>query len=175
MRFAYADPPYIGQAKKHYSHYEGGIEVDHEALIARLMDEYADGWALSAGAVTVRQLYPIMPEKVRMMIWTKRLVFFKPGVNPCYGWEPVFVYGGRKRTRAQFTAYDWIEANATFKRGLSGAKPDKFFLWLFEILNVSAGDTLDDLFPGTGRLAIVLDAWRRQKRLPLTALKTATS
>lgn len=43
MKFAYADPPYIGQAKRHYQ----SEEVDHEKLIKRLINEYPDGWALS--------------------------------------------------------------------------------------------------------------------------------
>ena len=29
MKFAYADPPYIGQAKRHYSHDPLCAEVDH--------------------------------------------------------------------------------------------------------------------------------------------------
>ena len=33
---AYADPPYIGQARKHYSHDPNCAEVDHAELIDRL-------------------------------------------------------------------------------------------------------------------------------------------
>ena len=48
MRFAYADPPYPGQARRHYKHHpDFDGEVDHGALIERLMDEFPDGWALS--------------------------------------------------------------------------------------------------------------------------------
>ncbi len=36
------------------------------------------------------------------------------------------------------------------KKGLTGAKPERFCIWLFEVLNVRPEDTLDDLFPGTG-------------------------
>lgn len=39
MRIAYADPPYIGQAKRHYRNDPSGIpaaEVDHAALIAEM-------------------------------------------------------------------------------------------------------------------------------------------
>jgi len=39
MKFAIADPPYVGQAKLHY----GSEEVDHAALIQQLVDEYPDG------------------------------------------------------------------------------------------------------------------------------------
>lgn len=36
MKFAYADPPYIGQAKRHYSHDPRCAEIDHTKLIAEL-------------------------------------------------------------------------------------------------------------------------------------------
>jgi site-specific DNA-adenine methylase len=42
--FAYADPPYVGQAKRHYN----SEEVDHVALIQMLVSDFPDGWALSA-------------------------------------------------------------------------------------------------------------------------------
>ena len=48
VKFAYADPPYIGQAKRHYSHDPNCAEVDHAELIAQLCSEFPDGWALSA-------------------------------------------------------------------------------------------------------------------------------
>ena len=41
MRLAYADPPYPGQAKIHYSHDPKCAEVDHEELIKQL--EQYDG------------------------------------------------------------------------------------------------------------------------------------
>jgi site-specific DNA-adenine methylase len=47
LRGAYADPPYIGQSKKHYGdHPDYAGEVDHEELIWTLQRHY-DCWALS--------------------------------------------------------------------------------------------------------------------------------
>ena len=43
-----------------------------------------------------------------------------------------------------------MSASITMKKGLTGAKPERFCIWLFEVLNVRPGDILDDLFPGTG-------------------------
>lgn len=163
MRFAYADPPYIGQARKLYQ----CDEVDHAALIGRLMSEY-DGWALSASSPSLRELLPMCPPTVRVMAWVKPFCIFKPGVNPAYAWEPVLVCGGRKRTRQQPTVRDWVAANITLKRGLRGAKPEPFAFWLFEVLNLQAGDLLDDLFPGT---YAVSKAWTRWQ-LELYRLKT---
>ena len=58
--------------------------------------------------------------------------------------------GGRRRTRKQLTVRDWVSENITLKKGLTGAKPVGFCLWLLDVLNVEIGDELVDLFPGTG-------------------------
>ena len=44
------------------------------------------------------------------------------------------------------------------RTGLVGAKPEAFCAWLFAVLNLRPGDTLDDLYPGTGG---VTRAWAR--------------
>jgi hypothetical protein len=150
MRFAYADPPYIGQAKKRYSHDPNCGEVDHRKLVLRLCDEYPDGWALSLSTPTLKEILSYCPSDVRVMAWVKPFCSFKPNVNPAYAWEPVIVRGGRRRTRQQPTVRDWVSANITLKKGLCGAKPEAFCYWLFEVLNVQIGDDLVDLFPGTG-------------------------
>ena len=56
-RFAYADPPYVGQARRHY----GREEVDHRALIAQL--EMYDGWALSCSSPSLQTLLPALPSQ----------------------------------------------------------------------------------------------------------------
>jgi hypothetical protein len=154
MKFAYADPPYVGQAKKHY----GREEVDHVDLIRRLSLNYPDGWALSCSSPSLRLLLPFCPEDVRIAAWVKPFAIFKPGVNPAYAWEPVIFRGGRKRGRTEPTVRDWMSANITLKKGLSGAKPEAFCLWLLTLLGMEPSDTLDDLFPGTG---IVTEAWQK--------------
>lgn len=158
MRFAYADPPYIGQARKHYGTDPRCAEVDHLQLIARLADEYPDGWALSCSSPSLRQILALCPDGVRVMAWVKPFCAFKVNVNPAYAWEPVIVSGGRpRRDRREPTVRDWIAESITLGKGLSGAKPKAFCYWIFDVLNVRNGDTLDDLFPGTG---IVTEALR---------------
>jgi hypothetical protein len=162
MKFAYADPPYIGQAKKHYSKEKLCAEVDHAALIADLMN--FDGWALSASSVSLWTLARLqnadgpwsIPEDARVGSWVKPFASFKPGVNPAYAWEPVIFYGGRKRGRDLPTVRDWVSANITMQKGLSGAKPLEFCYWIFEIMGAQLGDEFHDLYPGTG---IVTHAW----------------
>lgn len=166
MRIAYADPPYVGQAKRHYqAHADYAGEVDQEALIRRLVRDYPDGWALSCSSPSLRSLLPLCPAGVRVLAWVKPFASFKPGVNPAYAWEPVLVCGGRRRTRQQATIRDWLAASCTLRRGLAGVKPEAFCFWLFAVMGMQSGDTLDDIFPGTGAVGA---AWQRyQAQLPL--------
>ena len=164
MRFAYADPPYLGQGRKHYgAHHPDADDCDnpdwHRDLIVRLSDDYPDGWALSCSTPSLVTLLPMCPRDIRIASWVKPFAVFKPNVNPAYAWEPVLFRGGRKRTRKDPTARDWHSENITMKKGLPGAKPPGFSLWILQLLNVRADmeDTIDDLFPGTGS---VLAAWR---------------
>lgn len=159
MKFAYADPPYIGKAYKHYrDHPDYGGEVDHAALIERLCDEYPDGWALSCSTPSLAQILAMCPSGVRIGAWVKPFAVFKPNVNPAYAWEPVVFSGGRRRTREQPTVRDWVSENITLRRGLVGVKPDKVCQWIFDVLNAQPGDVMDDLFPGSGAVS---EAWSR--------------
>lgn len=166
MRLAYADPPYPGQAKRHYANDPSGIvaaEVDHAALIARLCADYPDGWALSSSSVALRDLLPLCPPDVRIGAWVKPFAVMKPGVNPGYGWEPVIWRGGRvKRARGEPTVMDFVSANITLQAGTHGAKPEAFCYWLFALLGIEPGDTLDDLYPGSRRVSRALAKWQNQ-------------
>lgn len=151
MRFAYADPPYIGQAKRHYSHDPKCAEVDHSALIGQLQAEY-DGWALSckSDAKELAWLISLCDQPVRLGAWVKPFCSFKPNVNPAYAWEPVIWYSPVRHSRSDSTVRDWVSANITLRKGLAGAKPRDFALWIFELLGMKANDEFVDLFPGTG-------------------------
>lgn len=190
IRVGFADPPYPGQAEKHYSDDPRCAEVDHVQLVRKLNAEFPDGWALSTGArqrlyvelaileaegIEVPRPLPrewdawvaLEPKGYRMGVWAKPLVFFKPGVNPAYSWEPVFWKGGRKRSRKQATTYDYVIANATFGKGVHGTKPAGFWTWLFDTLNLQPGDEFEDLFPGSGGGAAAWSAWRRTTQATL--------
>jgi len=154
LRFAYADPPYIGCAKKHYN----SEEVDHLQLIKKLSNY--DGWALSCHSPSLKILLPICPANVRIMAWVKPFCSFKPNVNPAYAWEPVIVKVGRKLGREVKTVRDFVSCNITLKKGLSGVKPKDFCFWLFNVLGMKPVDSFDDLFIGSGA---VTNAWKEWK------------
>lgn len=164
MRVAYADPPYIGQAHRHYQ----CAEVDHAALIARLCVEFPDGWALSASSPSLKQILPLCPSDVRIAAWVKSFCAFKRGVRPAYAWEPVLFRGGRNRHAAiplkgdqQITPKDFFVCPITLKKGLVGAKPEKVCRWILDLLNVLPGDAVVDLFPGTGVMGRVAESVTR--------------
>lgn len=162
MKFAYADPPYIGQARKLYD----CEEVDHARLISDLAAY--DGWALSCSSPSLRTLLPMTPPETRVMPWVKPFAIFKPNVNPAYAWEPVLVkVGPRKRERTEPTIRDWVSANITLRRGLCGAKPETFCFWLFEVMGMTPEDELADLFLGTGAVTAAWKKWRAQTVIPL--------
>lgn len=171
VRFAFADPPYIGQAMKHY----GCPEVEHGALVQRLVADYPDGWVLCLSSPTLFQIGDLLSpaafehfrsvthsveyrcaladtyrDECRIGAWVKPFASFKPGVNPAYAWEPVIFRGGRKRDRTEPTVRDWVSASITLKKGLSGAKPPAFCDWVMDLMGTQEGDEWDDLFPGTG-------------------------
>ena len=156
MRLAYADPPYPGQAARHYSHDPRCAEVDHVELLTRLV-EY-DGWALSTSSPALGHVLECIPNGAtyRIAAWVKPFASFKPGVNPAYAWEPVIFSSARKRERTEDTARDWVACSITLKKGLAGAKPPAFCRWIFDLIGAQPGDTFDDLYPGT---EIVTDCW----------------
>lgn len=161
MRFAYADPPYIGQARKHYG--ESAKEVNHEVLIGTL--NTFDAWALSLSSPTLKQVLALCPDDVRVCAWVKPFAAFKPNVNPGYCWEPVIVRGGRRLGREVPTVRDFVSANITLQRGASGAKPEAFCNWLFEFVGLTPDDEFTDVFPGSGAVARAWEKWKSQGRL----------
>ncbi len=151
MRFAYADPPYLGCGQSRYGFPEWDEPERHRQLVEQLVAEYPDGWALSLHVPSLRVILPMCPPECRVAAWVKPFAVFRRGVNPAYAWEPVIFVGGRKRDRTIPTVRDWFSANITMKKGLCGAKPPKFCDWIFEMLGMLPGvDEFVDMFPGTG-------------------------
>jgi hypothetical protein len=160
MRFAYADPPYLGCCRLYAHHHPDGLCWDdldtHRALLKRLTADYPDGWALSCHTPSLRHLLPLCPTDVRIGAWVKPFHAYKKGVRPAYAWEPVLYRGGRNvnppvplKGGKAITPKDFVSANITLKKGLTGAKPEPVCSWVLDLLGYQAGDELDDLYPGT--------------------------
>ena len=161
-RFAYADPPYPGCA--HY--YDEQEEVDHARLIAYLLAEYPDGWALSTSSSALRDVLALCPPDTRVCVWRRR-VRVSPSKRALSAWEPLLVVGGREhRTDVSQQLLDDLETDDvvldevldyrgrydSFNGALVGMKPPQTAAWIFRQLGARAGDTLHDLYPGSGAI-----------------------
>jgi hypothetical protein len=65
-------------------------------------------------------------------------------------WEPVIFCGGRPVEN--WTLLDWVHAAPPRRMPgqVVGTKPGKFSRWVFDCLGALPGDTLVDVFPGSG-------------------------
>lgn len=165
MRIAYADPPYIGQAKLYKDHQDYAGEVDHSELAVALL--MYDGWILHSSTPAMydveTHLRAAGHEEFRRAAWVKPFAAFKRNVSVAYAWEPVFVKAARKpvvRKEMGFVYRDWIAEPITLKRGLTGAKPEKVVHWLLELAGADPDDYLHDMYPGTGAVTRAWESWR---------------
>lgn len=163
LRLAYADPPYPGQAGIYREHPDYAGEVDHQELVMRLASY--DGWALSTSAKALPEVLAVCPPKVRVAAWVRGE---RPTRSawPLNAWEPVIYAGGRQLIEASYLASTTRRIDALVYRPgnrltdparVIGSKPPQFAAFVFQLLGARTGDSLDDLFPGSGGIA---RAWR---------------
>jgi hypothetical protein len=154
-RFAYADPPYIGQAKKHYGrHVDYAGEVDHSQLITRL--ETYDGWALSLAVKSLPLILRMCPIDVVVLAW------FKPIAPPLgdhrrYNWEPVILkplrrYGPGYAPIACIASPPQFTFRVKPEEHVIGEKPEAFAHWVFASAGLTREDNLYDIYPGSGAI-----------------------
>jgi hypothetical protein len=164
MRLAFADPPYLGCCKLYGHRHEEpyGCWDDpetHRALMVSLYANY-DGWALSASSTSLQELLPLLPigpARARIGAWVKPFAAYKRNVRVAYTWEPVIFREARVSSReGALVTRDHLACPITMRRGLTGAKPEKFCEWVRNLLGWMPGDELVDLFPGTGVMGAVM-------------------
>jgi hypothetical protein len=163
MRFAYADPPYIGYAKSFYGDPTYDSLDAHRDLVARLVADFPDGWVMSLYSNALKIILPLCPSDVRIGAWVKPFAPFRPGINPGYLWEPVIFRGGRKRRRTERTVRDWVSSSSALKKGFRGAKPEAFAFWVFALMGASPDDEFVDLFPGSGAIGRAWEVWQSRQ------------
>jgi hypothetical protein len=161
-RLAYADPPYPSQAKRWYGDQpDFAGEIDHRDLISRLCLGDYDGWALSTSAAALRDVLALCPPDVRVAIW--HIPDAEPPGNRgrlWWSWEPVIICGGRIKygdgpvVRDLLTCFK-VNSQAKAKQ-IAGQKPPTFCRWVLDLLGYRPGDTVDDLYPGSGAMGRVL-------------------
>jgi hypothetical protein len=155
MKFAYADPPYFMQGKRLYAPFHDEAhhwdsQEKHQELIEKLENNYPDGWALSCNPADLSWMLPLISSKVRVCAWTKSFHQIRPKVNVQYSWEPVILSEGRIIRGRKPMVRDHLVCPIAMKKGLPGAKPDRFCDWILDLLGYDEiEDQIDDLFPGT--------------------------
>lgn len=177
VRFAYADPPYLGEAARLYGDlHPDAADYDkpetHRALIESIDREF-DGWALSLHLPSLRTILPMVPEDARICAWVKPFASFKPSVRQAYAWEPVIVKPLRRLGRERRTVTDYVSANIAMQKGLPGAKPPAFCHWMFEFAGLDHDDEFVDVFSGTGGVMAAWESWRRQPSLLISGADEA--
>lgn len=185
LRFAYADPPYLGRAEYYRAHHPDAMIWDrpetHQALVARLQAEYPAGWALSLSERSLRTILPMCPPEARTAAWcTDRPRYAGKAVPVRKHFEPVIFCGGRgyadtgNRTAdfiitkqeplpAGQPRYEMKKTDLRSGQTFVGRKPAAFALWVLELLGWLPGDTIDDLFPGSGAMQA---AWEKRISAP---------
>jgi hypothetical protein len=162
LRLAYADPPYPGKAWLYRDHPNYGGEVDHAALIERLAAY--DGWVLSPSAEALPAVLALCPPGVRVAAWHRGE---RPTRSrwPLHAWEPVLYHGGRQLVTGK-RRVDSLVCRVgpldTLPGRVIGAKPAAVCRWIFTLLRAGPGDTLDDLFPGSGAVSRAWAAYTGQ-------------
>jgi len=165
LRLAYADPPYPGKAWLYKGHSDYAGEVDHAALIASLAGY--DGWALSTSAAALPAVLRLCPPGVRVAAWHRGA---RPAASwqPLPAWEPVIYVPGRPadpaRGRRADSLVHGVSAMTTLPGRVTGTKPPAVCAWIFDLLGTAPGDTLDDLFPGSGAVSRAWAAYTSQPR-----------
>jgi len=160
LRLAYADPPYPGKAALYRGHPDYAGEVDHAALLSRL--QQYDGWALSTSAAALPSVLAECVARalpIRVAAWCKGRARPHATARVLSAWEPVVWIPARQVASAgvrQVTdALVGVVSRrrATLPSAVIGMKPPAFCYWLFDLLAAAPGDSLDDLYPGSGMVS----------------------
>ena len=186
MRFAIADPPYLGRAERWYGaagrghlkheesradvHPDAGVWDDprrHVELVEQMMVRY-DGWAIAMTSAlpSLRVYASVAPDGAFFGSWV-RTNAMPDGSRITKAWEPVLFFVPRElrgRDTAPSTADVLIEG-VNVKAGFVGHKPAKWTRWVLGVLGYDPGrDTVDDVFPGSGAVSAAADGmlagWR---------------
>lgn len=164
VRLGFADPPYLRCCGLYDHFHPDGLCWDdldtHAALLARLNADY-DGWAYCMTSTSLAELLPLAPAGTRVAAWVKPFAAFKRNVRIAYTWEPVLFRPGRDRSAdGAPVGRDHLAESITLRKGLTGAKPERFCRWVLDLLGHVDGDEFVDLYPGTGVMSRVLDQGR---------------
>lgn len=163
----YADPPYANCRFK-YARQNNSRQWGRNAradflrdIIARMESLRAPSGVCAISMATPElELLSLFPSKRRVMAWTKPYAPMRPGVWPCYAWEPLVCWGrfpNREEQKTGKTPHDWLHLAPKRPKKSEGAhenpKPEEFGEWVLNVtLGPRAGDVCE-LYAGTAPIA----------------------
>lgn len=161
----YADPPYAGCRFK-YARQNGSRQWGRNArqdfmreLIARVESlRSPEGVAAISMSTPELALLHLFPSKRRVFAWTKPHAPMRPGVWPCFAWEPVVAWGrfpNRAEQKLARTPHDWLNLSPKVpkKNGHENPKPPAFGEWLLAVTLGPRRGSVCELFAGTAPVA----------------------
>lgn len=178
MRYAIADPPYLGRGARLYGpgtngrrqngNGAGGVTIlrttehpnaaawddpaTHHRLIAELIDGF-DGWAVALARDSLACYLAVTPPDARVAVW-HRLDSVATGSRIRTAWEPVILFvPPTRRARGTGPHITDVMASAVPHLGHIGAKPRVWTRWVLDLLGVTNDDTVTDIFGGSGMVA----------------------
>ena len=184
LKFAIADPPYLGRAERWYgpsgcgiAHGEGqadnhdeAFKWDDEGTHAKLVEQLEqdfDGWAIAMSVHSLSTYLKIIDTDsrngIRVCVWNKTSAVTS-GSRIKNSWEPVSIKVPKDRrgyTIGQRVT-DVLTCNPP-RIGFMGAKPHQWTHWVCDLMGVQAEDSVTDLFVGSGLVTAAL----QQQRLDL--------
>ena len=124
--------------------------ANHRALRERLVETY-DGWAI-ATCLDGLDAYRPLPPGARTLIWRK-LTSTRGGGRIANTLEAVIVRPHHSRLGRSPLGQipDFLQCEPPAGSRFPGAKPPRWTRWILDALGYDpTGDTIDDLFPGSG-------------------------
>ena len=176
MKFAFCDPPYPGRAYLYRDvDRPDAEEVDHAALVDRLIAEYPDGWALATDSRGLWTVVPLLEPRARELrarigIWHVSDALPIGIGNPkgrdarvAFSFEAVVLAGGRHRGPHVYDVL--VAARRASANPFLGAKPGPYVAWVLRLLGAEPGDVVDDLYGGSGAVAAAAAEYLSQAQL----------
>jgi hypothetical protein len=121
---------------------------------------------LPTSAEALPAVLALCPDGVRVAAWHcgERPT---PSRWPLHAWEPVIYQGGRQLITSGQRRVDSLVCGIgpldILPGPVIGARPAAVCRWIFTLLGAAPGDTLDDLFPGSGAVSQAWAAYTSQQ------------
>jgi hypothetical protein len=181
MKFAIADPPYLGSAYRWYGingrakgkglgradqHPEAQLwdkPEKHIELAKKLLNNY-DGFAIALTSHSLSTYLSVIQTErengIRILVWIKP-ASLPSGSRITQSYEPVIVKipKDRKGRKSGKQMVDYL-IQAAPRNGFAGSKPKEWTYWVLDALGVTKEDEIIDLFNGSGSVSQAINEYK---------------